>query len=40
MPRSMRWLARSVPRREKILIALGVIVAKALTFWGLYLLLR
>jgi hypothetical protein len=29
-----------VRRREKILIALGVIVAKALTFWGLYVLLR
>jgi len=29
-----------VPRHEKVLIALGVIVIKALTLWGLYLLLR
>jgi hypothetical protein len=29
-----------VPRRERLLIALGVVIAKAFTFWGLCLLLR
>jgi hypothetical protein len=29
-----------VPRRERLLIALAVVIAKALTLYGLYLLLR
>ncbi|MDQ1119405.1 hypothetical protein QE438_000697 [Pseudoxanthomonas sp. SORGH_AS 997] len=29
-----------MPRHEKVLIALGVAVVKALTLWALYLLLR